>query len=157
MKREVFYICILFNFWIIAVFPEIHWNYCIRLHNSQNIWRNRTPISLCWIDFGNPLNSEKGQLCRVSFPIYSKCKETENCPCNTNKITTADRITANTGRLACYQSGRAKVARCFLKRIGRLLFYSGLIKITSFPFTHPGNSKAAMFSRCQLLVSPTRS
>ena len=45
-EKEVFYICILFNFWIIAVFPEIHWNYCIRLHNSQNIWRNRTPISL---------------------------------------------------------------------------------------------------------------
>jgi hypothetical protein len=87
------------------------------------IFEKSYPPSLCWIDFSNPLNSEKGQLCRMSFPIYSKCKETENCPCNTNKITKADRVTANTGILACYQSSQAKFATCFLKRIGRLLIF----------------------------------
>jgi hypothetical protein len=94
------------------------------------------PPSLCWIDFGNPLNSEKGQLCRVSFPICSKCKETENCPCNTNKIKTTDRVTANTGILTCYQSSQAKFASFFLKRIGRLhIFLQWAFRDHQFSFS----------------------
>jgi hypothetical protein len=44
------------------------------------IFEKSHPPSLCWIDFSNPLNSEKGQLCRMSFPIYSKMHRNRKLP-----------------------------------------------------------------------------